>query len=144
MNFSRPKQVFLKYQVPVPQGDVAADPAKAREIAAGMGGFPVAVKAQIHAGGRNQRGGVKLAVPGWGGDRANAIIGMNLVTHQTGPEGRTVKQVLVETKRGILRRVVFEPDPGQRDASVLIIASEAGGMDIEDVAASTHGKNHPR
>jgi succinyl-CoA synthetase beta subunit len=135
------KQVFQKYQVPVPQGDVAADPAKAREIAEGMGGFPVAVKAQIHAGGRGKGGGVKLArsldeVE----THANAIIGMNLVTHQTGPEGRTVKQVLVEAGVDIEKELYLSLIPDRETASILIIASEAGGMDIEDVAASTPEK----
>ena len=91
------KELFKKYNVPVPQGGVAFNPEEACEIAGTLGGYPLMVKAQIHAGGRGKGGGVKLAH-----SRADVkslaeqIIGMNLVTHQSGPEGRKVKKVLVE------------------------------------------------
>ncbi|MGB2688711.1 MAG: ATP-grasp domain-containing protein, partial [Desulfobacterales bacterium] len=91
------KDLFKKYNIPIPKGDVAFNPDEAREIAKNLNQFPVVVKAQIHAGGRGKGGGVKLA----GSmdevtDIAGDIIGMNLVTHQTGPEGRIVRKVLVE------------------------------------------------
>jgi len=91
------KELFKKYSIPIPDGGVAFNPQDAGEIAAKLGAFPVVVKAQIHAGGRGKGGGVKLAgsaaeAAGVAGD----IIGMNLVTHQTGPQGKAVKKVLVE------------------------------------------------
>ena len=90
------KELFRKYDVPVPQGQVAYTPDEAAAAADTLGGYPVVVKAQIHAGGRGKGGGVKLAqsqdeVKSLAGE----IIGMNLVTHQTGPEGRTVGRVLL-------------------------------------------------
>ena len=90
------KELLAKYGVPVPNGRVATTPAEAREIALELGG-PTVVKAQIHAGGRGKGGGIKLAATL---DEAEAaakqIIGMTLVTHQTGPEGQLVRSVLVE------------------------------------------------
>ncbi len=91
------KELFKKYSIPIPNGGVAFNPQDAGKIAAKLGAFPVVVKAQIHAGGRGKGGGVKLAgsaeeAAGVAGD----IIGMNLVTHQTGPQGKAVKKVLVE------------------------------------------------
>src|SRR4030042_68273 len=91
------KELFKKYGVPVPSGGVAFNSEEAGKIAASLGGFPVVVKAQIHAGGRGKGGGVKLAGSlGEVKSLAEKIIGMKLVTHQTGPEGRLVKKVLVE------------------------------------------------
>ncbi len=135
------KQIFRKYKVPTPEGSVATDPEKAAQIAANLGDFPVVVKAQIHAGGRGKGGGVQLAhsldeVK----SHAGRIIGMNLVTHQTGPEGRTVKQVLVEAGVNIDKELYLSLIPDRETASIMVIASEAGGMDIETVAAETPEK----
>src|SRR5690242_1946385 len=90
------KEILKKFGVPVPRGEVADKPDEAADIAARLGGR-VVVKAQIHAGGRGKGGGVKLA-SGPEEARANAakILGMQLITHQTGPEGRRVNRVLVE------------------------------------------------
>ena len=93
------KELFRKYGVPVPEGRVAFDTEEAAAAAEALGGYPVVVKAQIHAGGRGKGGGVKLAgsveeVRSVAGD----MIGMNLVTHQTGPQGREVKKVLVKQR----------------------------------------------
>jgi succinyl-CoA synthetase beta subunit len=135
------KQIFRQYHIPIPDGDVALDQQKAVKIAESIGKFPVVVKAQIHAGGRGKGGGVKLAhsleeVL----QHAEAIIGMNLVTHQTGPEGKKVKQVLVESGVDIEKELYLSLIPDRETACVLIIASEAGGMDIEEVAAKTPEK----
>ena len=132
------KQMFRRYDIPTPAGDVAFDAAKAREIASEIGQFPVVVKAQIHAGGRGKGGGVKLA-HSLDEVSANAasIIGMNLVTHQTGPEGRQVRKVLVEAGSNIEKELYLSLVPDRNTACILIIASRAGGMDIEEVAANT-------
>ena len=135
------KQIFRKYHVPAPEGGLALDPEKARQIASEMGHFPVVVKAQIHAGGRGKGGGVQLAhsldeVT----QHADSILGMNLVTHQTGPEGKIVKQVLVEQGVSIEKELYLSLLPDRETACILMIASEAGGMDIEEVAAATPEK----
>src|SRR5688572_5536614 len=91
------KKVIARFGVPVPQGGVATAPAEAAEIAKKLGGGTVVVKAQIHAGGRGKGGGVKLAKgPDEAAKIAGEILGMTLITHQTGPEGRLVNTVLVE------------------------------------------------
>lgn len=135
------KQIFRKYQVPTPNGGVAFDSEKARQIASGIGQFPVVVKAQIHAGGRGKGGGVQLAHSlEEVGQHADTIIGMNLVTHQTGPKGKTVKQVLVEAGVDIDKELYLSLVPDRETASILVMASEAGGMDIEEVAETSPEK----
>ncbi len=135
------KTVFRKYGIPVPSGEVAFNEADARRIAQNMSEFPVVVKAQIHAGGRGKGGGVKLAGSvDEAVSHAKSIIGMNLVTHQTGPAGKRVKQVLIEQGVDIQKELYLSLIPDRETACVLIIASEAGGMDIEEVAASTPEK----
>jgi len=135
------KELFAKYDIPIPAGGVAYDPEEAATVAASLGGYPVVVKAQIHAGGRGKGGGVKLAQSS---DEvveyASAIIGMNLVTHQTGPEGRLVKKVLVEQGLDIKKELYLSFIPDRATAMIVIMASEAGGMDIEAVAAETPEK----
>jgi succinyl-CoA synthetase beta subunit len=135
------KELFRKYGVPVPEGRVAFSPDEALEAAESLGTYPVVVKAQIHAGGRGKGGGVKLAqseaeVKSIAGD----IIGMNLVTHQTGPQGQNVKKVLVEQGLNIAKELYLSIIPDRAIAKIVIMASEAGGMDIEEVAASTPEK----
>jgi succinyl-CoA synthetase beta subunit len=91
------KSILARHGVPVPRGEVAFSGPEARDIAGRLGGSVVVVKAQIHAGGRGKGGGVKLAKsPEEAEKLARAMIGMTLVTHQTGPEGRVVSSVLVE------------------------------------------------
>jgi len=135
------KELFKKYGIPVPSGGVAFNPEEAGKIAAALGGFPVVVKAQIHAGGRGKGGGVKIA---GSLDEAKAlakkIIGMKLVTHQTGPEGRLVKKVLVEQGLNIQKELYLGIIPDRASAKIVIMASEAGGMDIEEVAEKTPEK----
>ncbi|MGA7145314.1 MAG: ADP-forming succinate--CoA ligase subunit beta [Desulfobacterales bacterium] len=135
------KELFRKYDIPVPKGSVAFSRDEAEKIAKGLGQFPVVVKAQIHAGGRGKGGGVKLAQsPEDAKQLAGEIIGMNLVTHQTGPEGRMVRKVLVEQGLDIAKELYLSIIPDRATAKVVIMASEAGGMDIEEVAAATPEK----
>ena len=135
------KELFRKSNVKVPEGGVAFSPAEAREAAAQLPGFPVVVKAQIHAGGRGKGGGVKLAQSlDEVESLAKDIIGMTLVTHQTGPEGRLVRKVLIEQGLNIAKELYLSILPDRATAKMIIMASEAGGMDIEDVAAKTPEK----
>ncbi|MGD2096364.1 MAG: ADP-forming succinate--CoA ligase subunit beta [Desulfobacterales bacterium] len=135
------KELFKKYAVPVPAGGVAMTADEAVAVAKKLGGYPVVVKAQIHAGGRGKGGGVKLAQSA---DEvktaAGEIIGMNLITHQTGADGRRVKKVLVEQGLNIAKELYLSIIPDRSSAQIIIMASEAGGMDIEAVAAETPEK----
>lgn len=135
------KELFQKYGVPIPRGKVAFSVEEAKAIAAELGSFPVVVKAQIHAGGRGKGGGVKLAKTASEVEEvASAILGMTLVTHQTGPEGRLVRKLLVEEGLGIEKELYLGMLPDRSTAKVTIMVSEAGGMDIEEVAAKTPEK----
>jgi succinyl-CoA synthetase beta subunit len=135
------KELFQRYGVPVPRGKVAFSVEEAKSAAAELETFPVVVKAQIHAGGRGKGGGVKLAKTGSEvEDVAGAILGMTLITHQTGPEGRLVRKVLVEEGLEIEKELYLGMLPDRSTASVTIMVSEAGGMDIEEVAAKTPEK----
>ena len=135
------KELYRKFGVPVPEGSVAFTPGEAKAVAEKLGGYPVVVKAQIHAGGRGKGGGVKLAQSvDEVGRHADAIIGMNLVTHQTGPQGQTVRKVLVEQGLNIAQELYLSILPDRATATNVIMASQAGGMDIEAVAANTPEK----
>lgn len=128
------KEILAEFGVPVPAGRVARTPAEARAIAEELGG-KVVVKAQIHAGGRGKGGGVKLANSV---DEAKAvaeqIIGMQLVTPQTGPEGQKVKSVLVAEQMDVKRELYLSVLLDSALARPVLIGSAAGGMDIEQVA----------
>ena len=131
------KGVLRRYNVPVPRGEVAFSPDEARRVAGTLGGR-VVVKAQIHAGGRGKGGGVKLADNSEQAARlAEQIIGMTLVTHQTGPEGRLVKRVLVEETLPIDRELYLGIVLDRNLERPVLMASSEGGMDIEEVAAKT-------
>jgi len=134
------KGVLSKYGVAVPQGKVADNPAEADAIAEEFG-TAVVVKAQIHAGGRGKGGGVKFSkTPAEAREYAKQIIGMTLVTHQTGPKGKKVKRVLVE-QAGKIKRELYLGMVIDRGASrVVMMASTEGGMEIETVAANTPEK----
>ena len=135
------KELFKKYGIPTPEGGVASNPDEAVRVAKTLGGYPVVVKAQIHAGGRGKGGGVKLAKSEPEVQSvAGQIIGMNLVTHQTGPNGQKVGKVLVEQGLNIAQELYLSIVPDRATAKVVIMASEAGGMDIEEVAATTPEK----
>ena len=135
------KELFRKFDVPVPEGGVVFSVNEAKAAAETLGDYPVVVKAQIHAGGRGKGGGVKLAktlaeVEGFAGQ----ILGMTLVTHQTGPEGRLVKKVLVEQGLNIAKELYLSIIPDRSTAQIVIMVSEAGGMDIEAVAEKSPEK----
>ena len=135
------KELFKKYGVPIPEGRVAFSPDEAVGIAKTLAGYPVVVKAQIHAGGRGKGGGVKLAQSESEVQSvADQIIGMELVTHQTGSQGQRVTKVLVEQGLNIEKELYLSIIPDRAIAKIVIMASEAGGMDIEEVAAETPEK----
>jgi succinyl-CoA synthetase beta subunit len=134
------KAVLSKYGVAVPKGKVADTPAEA-EIIAEEFGTAVVVKAQIHAGGRGKGGGVKFAkTPAEAREYAKQIIGMTLVTHQTGPQGKKVKRVLVEQAGKIKRELYLGMVIDRGLSRVVMMASTEGGMEIETVAAKTPEK----
>jgi succinyl-CoA synthetase beta subunit len=131
------KEILAKYDVPVPRGEVVRTVAEAEAAAKKIGGS-VVVKAQIHAGGRGKGGGVKVAQnESEAGVIAEKMLGMKLVTPQTGPEGRIVNRLLIEETLPIEREfylgIVLERTQGKP----VFMASAAGGMDIEEVAAKT-------
>jgi succinyl-CoA synthetase beta subunit len=131
------KKVLAQFGVPIPRGEVAANPYEAHEIARRLGGT-VVVKAQIHAGGRGKGGGVKLASnPDEAQRIAGEMIGMTLVTHQTGPEGRVVRRVLIEEGLRIKKEFYVGIVIDRTSQQPVIMVSPSGGMDIEKVAAET-------
>jgi succinyl-CoA synthetase beta subunit len=130
------KELLAQFGVPVPKGRVASTPDEAKAIAQELG-IPVVIKAQIHAGGRGKGGGIKLAAnPYQAYEAAKAIIGMTLITPQTGPEGRLVRKVLVEEQTQIERELYLSVLIDSSIGRSILMASQAGGMEIEEVAAS--------
>jgi succinyl-CoA synthetase beta subunit len=131
------KTILARHGVPVPKGEVATTPAEVADIARRLGGT-VVVKAQIHAGGRGKGGGVKVARSADEAERiARDMIGMRLVTHQTGPEGRIVARVLVEEGLQIARELYLGLVIDRAAERPVLMASPAGGMEIEAVAEAT-------
>jgi len=131
------KEILRQNNVPVPRGKVAFSADEARACAEELGGR-VVVKAQIHAGGRGKGGGVKLAANAEeAAALASQILGMKLVTHQTGPEGRLVKRILVEETLPIEREMYLGVVLDRAIGKPVLMASAEGGMDIEEVAANT-------
>jgi succinyl-CoA synthetase beta subunit len=131
------KALLARHGVPVPRGEVASTPEEAEAAAKNLGGS-VVVKAQIHAGGRGKGGGVKVAKDSDAArEIAGKILGMTLVTHQTGPEGRVVKKVLVEETLPIERELYLGIVLDRAIGKNVFMASSEGGMDIEEVAHST-------
>jgi succinyl-CoA synthetase beta subunit len=129
------KEILKRYGVPVPVGKVASTLPEVKAAAAELGGRCV-VKAQIHAGGRGKAGGVKLASsPEDAVEKAAEILGKNLVTHQTGPEGRRVSRVLVEQGVNIERELYLGMVLDRAQSRVTMICSSEGGVEIEEVAA---------
>ncbi len=134
------KQIYSKYGVAVPRGRVASTPAEAAAIARELGGRCV-VKAQIHAGGRGKGGGVKLVSSEKEAEAiAGAILGKALITHQTGPEGRVVRRVLVEETLEIEKEYYLGMVIDRATAKPVVMASTEGGVEIEKVAAETPEK----
>jgi len=135
------KDILRKYKIPVPTGYVVTDADDAVVKAADLPGFPVVLKAQIHAGGRGKGGGVRLAHSSEEvSSLAREMLGMTLVTHQTGPEGKLVSKLLVEQGLYIENELYLSIVPDRSTADIVIIASTEGGMDIEQVAAETPEK----
>jgi succinyl-CoA synthetase beta subunit len=134
------KAILAEYGIPVPKGEVALTPEEVAAIAQRMSGR-VVVKAQIHAGGRGKGGGVKLAdTPSQAAEVGAQILGMTLITPQTGPEGRLVRKVLVEEALDIARELYVSVTVDREKNCAVMIASEAGGVAIEEVAARTPEK----
>ncbi|MBN2337949.1 MAG: ADP-forming succinate--CoA ligase subunit beta [Acidobacteria bacterium] len=131
------KQILARFGVPVPRGEAASNPYEAYEIAARLGGR-VAVKAQIHAGGRGKGGGIRLAdTPSEAEEIAGGMLGTALVTRQTGSGGRIVRRVLVEEALSIRKEFYLGILVDRETRCPVIVASPSGGMDIEKVAAET-------
>ena len=129
------KAILARYGVPTPQGEVAFTKEEARAVADRLHRPVMVVKAQIHAGGRGKGGGVKLARSvDEAADLAGKILGMKLVTHQTGPEGRIVKRLLIEEGLDIKRELYLSVLLDRSAALPVFMASAAGGMEIEEVA----------
>jgi succinyl-CoA synthetase beta subunit len=135
------KELFKKFRVPIPDGGVAFNKDSAKSIAEELNDFPVIVKAQIHAGGRGKAGGVKVANNIKEVEKfAKAMLGMTLVTRQTGPQGKIVNKVLIESGAHIDKELYLSILPDRATAKIVIMASLAGGMDIEEVAEKTPEK----
>jgi succinyl-CoA synthetase beta subunit len=135
------KAILAQHGVPVPRGEETSDPADAPAIAKRLGTSVVVVKAQIHAGGRGKGGGVKLARSAEQAERmARDMLGMKLVTHQTGPEGRIVSRLLIEEGLQMTRELYLSLVLDRAAGKPVMMASAAGGMDIEEVAAKTPEK----
>jgi succinyl-CoA synthetase beta subunit len=131
------KAILAKYDVPVPRGEVAYTVEEAEAAAKKIGGS-VVIKAQIHAGGRGKGGGVKVAKDATeAAEIAKRILGMTLITHQTGPEGRVVQRLLVEETLPIERELYLGITLDRGLGESVFMASRAGGVEIEDVAAET-------
>jgi succinyl-CoA synthetase beta subunit len=130
------KQLFRQYQVPVPAGNIARTAAEAGRIATQLGGYPIILKAQVHAGGRGRGGGVRLAHSAAEVEAtADKMLGMHLITPQTGPQGKRVTTLLVEQGVAIRQELYLAMLIDRSTAGIVIMASRAGGMDIEEVAA---------
>jgi len=135
------KEIFKKYNIPVPKGKVAFTKQEVVDAAKELGAFPVVIKAQVHAGGRGKAGGVKLANSlDEVSQIADSMLNMVLVTHQTGPQGKVVRKVLVEEGLNIEKEYYMAVVMDRSSEKIVIMASEAGGMDIEEVAEKSPEK----
>lgn len=132
------KTLFKSYGIPVQEGRLAWTPGEAYEAALELGGL-VAVKSQVHAGGRGKAGGIKLVkTPEDARAAAAELIGKTLVSRQTGPAGKLVRRLWIEKGTDIVKEYYFSIIIDSAEGQIVLVASEEGGMDIEDVAA-----NHP-
>src|ERR1700755_2571993 len=135
------KDVFRNYGIAVPTGRVAASPEEAVQAAEALGGSVWVVKAQVHAGGRGKAGGVKVARDlDTVRSAAAGMLGTRLATKQTGPDGLPVEHVYVESGSEIEREIYLSLTLNREKGRIALIASAAGGMDIEEVAAKTPEK----
>ena len=134
------KALMARYGVPIPQGKLAATPEEARQAALDLGGRSV-VKAQVHAGGRGKGGGILLAnSPEEAEDAARSLLGKPLVTPQTGPAGAPVHKVLVEQQVAVAKELYLALTVDRTYRGPVVIGCESGGMDIEEVAATSPEK----
>jgi len=130
------KEILKRFGVAVPRGIVASTPEEAKAAAVELGGGVCVVKAQIHAGGRGKGGGVKVVKTAEeAAEKARDMLGKNLITHQTGPEGRQVRRVLVEQGLNIQRELYLAMVLDRAQSRVTVICSSEGGVEIEEVAA---------
>lgn len=137
------KDLLSKYDVKVPTGRVAFSGEEAEQLAKDLNFKKYVVKAQVHAGGRGKAGGVKVVdSPRDVGQVTNDMIGMKLVTHQTGPDGKIVNKVLIEEGSDIAEEYYLGMVIDRSTEKVVIMASEEGGVEIEEVAKNTPGKIH--
>ena len=135
------KELMVKFGVPVPKGKPAFTADEAYAVAQQLGVSKFVVKAQIHAGGRGKGGGVKLVnSPEEVKETAAKMIGMNLVTHQTGPEGKIVKKVYIEEAGAIAKELYLGMIIDRTTKQIVVMASTEGGMEIEEVASKTPEK----
>ncbi|MDY6957210.1 MAG: ADP-forming succinate--CoA ligase subunit beta [Pseudomonadota bacterium] len=135
------KQLFAEFGIPVPEGRPATTPEEAQAAAQGLGGGRWVVKAQVHAGGRGKAGGVKrVETPEAAATAAQGMLGTQIVTHQTDAKGLPIHTVLVEKAGSIARELYVSLLTDRATESVVFMASAAGGMDIEEVAATTPEK----
>jgi len=135
------KEILRRFGVAVPRGVVVATAAEAQAAAQQLGEGVTVVKAQIHAGGRGKGGGVKVVKsPQEAAEKARQMLGKNLVTHQTGPEGRQVRRILVEQGVEIERELYLAMVLDRAQSRVTVICSSEGGVEIEEVAAKTPQK----
>lgn len=135
------KQLLAQYGVPAPPGKVAQTAAEAREHAADLGFDKFVVKAQVLAGGRGKAGGIKIAqTPEEAGEITSSMLGMSLVTHQTGPEGKVVNKVLIEEPADIKREFYLAVVSDRSSERDVVMASSEGGVEIEEVAKESPEK----
>src|SRR5271170_1321662 len=132
------KQILRRFGVPVPKGEPAESPEEAAKAFETLGQPKAVVKVQIHAGGRGKAGGVKvLSSAGEAREFAQKLLGKPIVTHQTGPQGRVVRRMYVEQASEVARELYLGMVVDRKAESIAVIASTEGGMEIEEVAAST-------
>ena len=135
------KEILRRYKVNVPRGHVATTPAEAEEAARELGGSVFVVKAQVHAGGRGKAGGIKVVkTPAEARETAERMIGMKLVTHQTGPEGKIVHRIYVEEGCEIARELYLGVVLDRALGRLTMMVSSEGGVEIEEVAARSPEK----
>ena len=135
------KEILRRYNVPIPAGSVAATPEEAEQVARDLQASKLVVKIQIHAGGRGKAGGVKLCnTPAEAGQLARTMLGKNFVTHQTGPQGKVARKVLVAAAPVIKRELYLSVLVDRGAGRPAFLASTEGGVDIETVAAKTPEK----
>lgn len=135
------KIIFKDYGISIPGGSMVRSPEKAREIAASLGRGQIVIKAQIHAGGRGKGGGVRIVdTPEEVERTAGEMLGMRLITPQTGPSGKVVRKILIEKSMDIRSEIYLGVTIDRQERCIVVMGSEAGGVEIEKVARETPEK----